>query len=203
MQNLLDEEVEELRPPWDVDLPVALRPDGSPAITSNPPGGVDLHSGKMTASRLAARLNWNPCAAGNEHPVRWLSYMGRRVPIDISIAALVGALWNAGYVTLACCEGNDTETESGYVMFSEAIGKAFMEWVQAHEQRLPGDLTRRFELLLQDDDWHAYMRERYPLLEPVGRDDSDRLFTLCWRFHRQDLLDHGDAVIELLRAGRP
>jgi len=86
-------------------------------------------------------------------------------------------------------------------MFSEEIGKRFMEWVQAHEQYLPEGLMRRFEILLQDDEWHPYMAEHYPLLGAVEPDARGRLFTLCWIFHRQDLLDNRDQLVKLLDAG--
>ena len=85
-------------------------------------------------------------------------------------------------------------------MFSEDMGKRFMEWAQAREQHLPEGLMRRFEILLQDDEWHPYMADRYPLLKPVEPDAEGRLFTLSWRFHRQDLLDYRDLLVWLLRS---
>ena len=109
-------------------------------------------------------------------------------------------MWQAGFMTLACCQGSDSESETGYVMFSEEIGKRFMEWARAREKHLPQSLMRRFDILLQDDEWHPYMRDRYPLLQPVEPDVEGRLFTLCWRFHRQDLLDYREQLVRLLRA---
>jgi hypothetical protein len=149
---------------------------------------------------LASRLHWRPVSA-KAHPQKWLSFQGRLVPIDDNIAPLVEAMWQAGFITLACCEGGDTDAGMAYVMFSEEIGKRFMEWAQAREHHLPEGLTRRFEIILQDDEWHPYMAARYPLLQRVEPDAEDRLFTLSWRFHRQDLLDHRDLLVKLLRAG--
>ena len=74
-----------------------------------------------------------------------------------------------------------------------------MEWAQAREEHLLAPLMRRFEILLQDDEWHSYMAARYPLLQRVEPDANGRLFTLCWIFHRQDLLDHRDLLVWLLR----
>jgi len=132
-----------------------------------------------------------------------LMYKGRPVPIDLNIAPLIEAMWRAGFMTLACCEGDDSDTETGYVMFSEQIGKRFMEWAQAREQHFSDDLMRRFDIFLQDDEWHSYMADRYPLLKPVEPDFEGRQFTLCWRFHRQELLDHRDQLVELLRISPP
>ena len=149
---------------------------------------------------LAPQLHWQTVAA-NDHALTWLSYRGRRVPIDVNIAPVVEAMWQAGFMTLACCEGDDTASESAYIMFSEEIGKRFMEWAQVYQEHLPDALVRRFETLLQDDEWHSYMAARYPLLQSVEPDANGRLFTLCWIFHRQDLLDHRDLLVKLLRAG--
>ena len=180
-------------------------PTIGPADSSVPsaPNPMDVTNPGFDAGvSLASGLNWRPVSA-NAHPQKWLSYQGRAVPIDINIAPLVQALWQAGFMTLACCEGDDTDTETAYVMFSEEIGKRFMEWVQAHEQHLSEGLTRRFEILLQDDDWHPYMAKRYPLLEPVAPDAEGRLFTLSWRFHRYELLEHRDQLVSLLAATGP
>ncbi len=112
---------------------------------------------------------------------------------------MIEALWLAGYPTLACCEGDDTETESAYIMFSEPIAKRLMDLVHAREQWLPEALTKRFEILRQvPDEWYPYMQERYPLLEPV--DCKGGLYTIAWRFHRQELLDHREQLVALLRA---
>jgi hypothetical protein len=178
-------------------------PTIGPADSSVPstPNPMDISNPGFDAGvSLASRLHWRPVSA-KAHPQKWLCYRGRLVPIDINIAPLVEAMWQAGFITLACCEGDDTDTQSAYVMFSEEIGKRFMEWAQAREKHLPEALTRRFELLLQDDEWHPYMADRYPLLQPVEPDVEGRLFTLCWRFHRQELLDHRDLLVRLLRAG--
>jgi hypothetical protein len=156
--------------------------------------------GFNSGTSLASRLHWQPVSA-NAHPQTWLSYQGRPVPIDINIAPVIEALWQAGYPTLACCEGDDTASETAYIMFSEEIGKRFMEWAQIYQEHLPDALMRRFEMLLQDAEWHSYMAARYPLLKRVERDANGRLFTLCWIFHRQDLLDHRDLLVKLLRAG--
>ena len=157
--------------------------------------------GFNSGTSLASRLHWRPVSA-NAHPQTWLSYQGRPVPIDINIAPVIEALWQAGYPTLACCEGDDTNTESAYIMLAEPIAKQFMGWVQAHEQWLPEGLTRRFEILRQEpDEWFPYMQERYPLLEPV--DCRGGLYTIAWRFHRQELLDHRDQLVKLLRATAP
>ena len=177
-----------------------ILPD-SPGKASNSSSPFTVQApGIDTGMPLAARLHWRPVRA-NAHPQKWLSYQGRRVPIDTNIAPLIEAMWQAGFVTLACCEGDDTATETAYVMFSEEIGKQFMEWVQAREQQVSEGLTRRFEILLQDNDWHPYMADRYPLLEPVAPDGEGRLFTISWRFHRQELLDHRERLITLLRTG--
>ena len=49
-----------------------LPPDGSPPITSNPGSGVDLRTGKMTASgtpeTLALQLHWSVPVCANTHP---------------------------------------------------------------------------------------------------------------------------------------
>lgn len=189
-------------------LPMTLGDDSpSDGDTSspcgNPPGGVDLHTGKMTAAILAPHLHWGSevCAKAHEH--KPLVYRGRPVPIDMNIVPLVEAMWRAGFMTLACCEGDDTDTETGYVMFSEEVGKRFMEWCQAREEDLPQGLVHHFDIVLQDDEWHSYMGDRYPLLQPVELDVDGRLFTLCWRFHRQELLDHRDLLVSLLRISRP
>lgn len=180
-------------------LPMTIG-DGFPSSgNGGVPSGVDLHSGRMSAALLAPQLHWQT-ALGSTHQVTWLSYRGRPVPIDINIASVVDAMWAAGFVTLACCEGDDTAAETGYVMFSEEIGKRFMEWAQVREEHLSQGLMRHFDILLQDDEWHPYMRDRYPLLQPVEPDADGRLFTLCWRFHRQDLLDHREQLVRLLHA---
>jgi hypothetical protein len=154
--------------------------------------------GIETSLSLASRLHWRP-VRGNAHPQTWLSYQGRSVPIDIDIAPVIEALWQAGYPTLACCEGDDTETESAYIMFAEPVAKQFMDWVHAHEQWLPGDLTRRFEIIRQvPDEWYPYMQERYPLIEDV--ECRGGLYTIVWRFHRQDSLDYREQLVALLRA---
>jgi hypothetical protein len=128
-------------------------------------------------------------------------YKGRPVPVDRNIAPLIEAMWRAGFMTLACCEGDDTDTETGYVMFSEKIGKRFMEWAQSREEHLPQGFMHHFDILLQDGEFYSYMGDRYPLLKPVEPDPEGRLFTLCWRFHRQDLLDHRDQFAAMLGAG--
>jgi len=181
-------------------LPMTLGDDCPSSEGNAAPGGVDVRTGRMTASVLAPQLHWQTVSA-SAHALTWLSYRGRRVPIDINIAPVVEAMWQAGFISLCSCEGRDTAEETGYTMFSEETGKRFMEWAQAREQHLPAALMRRFEVLLQDDEWHRYMADRYPLLDPVERDSNGRLFTLCWRFHRQDLLDHRDLLVKLLRAG--
>jgi hypothetical protein len=180
---------------WDNILPESA---GQAHNVTNPMSVIG--PGIDTSLSLASRLQWRPVSA-NAHPQTWLSYRGRPVPIDNNIAPLVEAMWAAGFVTLACCEGNQTDTETGYVMFSEEIGKRFMEWAQVYEEHLPAALMRRFEILLQDDEWRPYMAARYPLLQRVEPDAEGRLFTLSWRFHRQDLLDHRDLLVKLLRAG--
>jgi len=151
-----------------------------------------------TSLSLASRLQWRPVSA-NAHSQTWLYYQGRPVPIDIDIAPLIEALWQAGYPTLACCEGDDTAIEDAYVMFSKDIGERFMSWAQAHKRSLSGALMRRFEVLLQDDDWENYMSKNLPLLVPVAHDANGRLFTIVWQFHRQDLLDHREQLVALLR----
>jgi len=154
-----------------------------------------------TGTSLASRLHWRSVSA-NSHAQTWLFYRGRPVPIDTNIAPVIEALWGAGYPTLSSCQGDDTDDESAFVMFSEPIAKRFMGWVQAREQWLPEGLTRRFEILRQQpDEWFPYMQERYPLLEPV--DSRDGLYTIAWRFHRQELLDHRDQLVKLLRATAP
>ena len=177
-------------------------PTIGPADSSAPsaPNPMDVtNPGFDTGVSLASRLHWRPVSA-KAHPQKWLSYQGRPVPIDINIAPLVEAMWQAGFVTLACCEGDCTDAETGYVMFSEEIGKQFMEWAQVYGKRLPEPLMRRFEILLQDDAWDSYMADRYPLLMPVEPDADGRLFTLCWRFHRDELFDHRDLLVKLLRS---
>jgi len=162
----------------------------SPMSVVGPGSGVSIS--------LASRLHWRPVSA-KEHSQTWLSYQGRPVPIDIDIAPVVEALWQAGYPTLACCEGDNSEAESAYIMFAEAVAKQFMGWVQAHEPWLPEALTRRFEILWQvPDEWYPFMQERYPLLEPV--DCKGGLYTIAWRFHRQELLDYREQLVALLRA---
>jgi len=178
-------------------------PTIGPADSSVPsaPNPMDVTNPGFDAGvSLASRLRWRPVSA-NAHPQKWLSYRGRRVPIDVNIAPVVEALWQAGFMTLACCEGDDTPSESAYIMFSEEIGKRFMEWAQVYQEHLPGALMRRFEMLLQDDEWYSFMAARYPLLRRVEPDANGRLFTLCWIFHRQDLLDHRDLLVKLLRSG--
>ncbi len=42
-------------------LPMTLPPDGSPPLTSNPPGplvDIDLETGRSLISSLAEQLNW-------------------------------------------------------------------------------------------------------------------------------------------------
>lgn len=182
----------------DVNLSVTLPPDGTPPIPIDPPGWLDLRTGRMTSCLLSPRLNLQ-VARANEHEQTWLSYQGRPVPIDINIAPVIEALWEAGYPTLACCEGDNTTIEDAYVMFSKDVGERFMSWAQAHERSLSGALMRRFEVLLQDDDWENYMSKNLPLLVPVAHDVNGRLFTIVWRFHRQDLLDHREQLVALLR----
>jgi len=177
--------------------PVLGPADNSRPSSPNPMSVVG--PGLDTSQSLASRLHWRPVSA-NTHPQTWLSYQGRPVPIDTNIAPLIEALWQAGYPSLACCEGEETAAESGYVMFCKDIGERFMSWAQAHERSLSGALMQRFEVLLQDDDWHEYMAKNFPLLEPVAHDANGRLFTISWRFHREDLLDNREQLVALLLA---
>jgi hypothetical protein len=178
---------------WDTVLPE------SAGQAHNVPSPMSvIGPGFDTSPSLASRLQWRPVSA-NAHSQTWLYYQGRPVPIDIDIAPVIEALWQAGYPTLACCEGDDTETESAYIMFAEPVAKQFMDWVHAHEQWLPGELTRRFEIIRQvPDEWYPYMQERYPLIEDV--ECRGGLYTIVWRFHRQDLLDYREQLVALLRA---
>jgi hypothetical protein len=186
---------------WDdVGLSVVLPPDGTPAISTNPPGWLDPNTGRMTAVALAPELNWKTQVCANAHSQTTLFYNGRPVLIDANVAPLIEALWQCSYVALASCEGRDSDAASGYIMFSEAIGKDFMFWVQAHAHLLPKALARRFKLVLQPDDWHDWMADRFPLLEPVAPDSGGRVFTVVWRFHRHELLEHRDQLVRLLSA---
>jgi hypothetical protein len=186
---------------WDdVGLSVVLPPDGTPAISTNPPGWLDPNTGRMTAVALAPKLNWKTQVCANAHSQTTLFYRGRPVAVDIQLSPVVEALWKSGYVTLAGCEGRDTAAATGYIMFSEEIGKEFMSWLKAKKHLLPKALARGVEFLLQPNDWHDWMADRYPLLEPVAPDSGGRLFTVVWRFHRRDFLEHRDQLVGLLSA---
>jgi len=187
--------------PWH-GLSLTLPPDESPPIPRDPPGILDIRTGRMTGSfGLASQLHWKTTADAARHAQVRLFYGDRRpTSVDVNIAPLIDALWRAGYVTLASCEGHETVHESAYIMFCEPIGKRFMSWVELNKEALTGALTRGFELLLQDDGWHRFMAQNYPLLEEVEPDAEGRIFTICWRLHRRDLLMHRDMMIELLRA---
>lgn len=176
---------------WDNILP------DSPGSAHSVPNPMSVVA-PGTGFSLASKLNWKSVRS-NAHTQTWLSYQGRPVAIDINIAPVIEALWQSGYPTLACCEGDRTDTESAYIMFAEPIAKQLMGWVQAHEEWLPEELTRRFAIRRQDpDEFFPYMQERYPLLEPI--DCSDGLYTIAWRFHRQELFDHREQLVALLRA---
>lgn len=186
---------------WDdVGLSVVLPPDGTPAISINPPGRLDPHTGRMTAVALAPELNWKTQVCANAHSQTTLFYKGRPVAVDTQLSPVVEALWQSGYVTLTGCEGRDTAAATGYIMFSEEIGKEFMSWLKAQKHRLPKALARGVEFLLQPDDWDRWMSNRYPLLERVEPDARGRLFTVVWRFHRRDFLEHRDQLVNLLSA---
>jgi hypothetical protein len=84
-------------------------------------------------------------------------------------------------------------------MFSEGIGKEFMQFMRDNERGLPDGLAGRFYIVLQDrDDWLAYMERRYPLLEPVYPDAQGRVFTIFWCFDGDDLIAHAGLLVELL-----
>jgi hypothetical protein len=181
---------------WDNVLPESAgQAHNVPSPMSVQAPGIDL------GTSLASKLRWRPVSA-NAHSQTWLYYQGREVPIDTRIAPLVKELWAVGFVSLACCEGHQSDAQSGYLMFSEPIGKEFMVWAERHKKHLSQALRARFEILLQDGAWHRFMAQNHPLLEPVGFDGEGRLFTVVWRFDREELLDHLPTLIELLRAGR-
>lgn len=186
-------------------MPMALPDDGSPAITNSPASGVDLQTGLMASKRtanLAKKLNWSLAGSSNSHPLVHIQYHGRRVPVDVALAPTLTALWNAGYISITACQGDGDsadQAELGYVMFSEVVGKAFMEFALRNERWLSPGFVQRFEWTLQSNDWHNYMSRNYPLLEPVYPDPQGRVFTVCWRFEHADLVTNGRMLVELLR----
>jgi hypothetical protein len=123
------------------------------------------------------------------------------VPVDEALVPTLTALWKAGYISLAACQGDGDSVgqgERGYVMFSEIVGKAFMEFALRNERWLSPGFVQRFEWILQPNDWHDYMSRTYPLLEPVYPDPQGRVFTVCWRFEHADLVTNGRMLIDLL-----
>ena len=183
-------------------VPMTLPPDGSPPLTSNPPGGVDIRTGKMSQSEtLAPLLHWSVPVCANFHPQSLLQYGDRRVPVDKNLAPVIAALWRAGYTTLSACEGG--EECQAFVMFSEDVGKAFMQFVRENERRMADGLAGRFYTTLQDrDSWFDYMEENYPLLEPVYPDALGRVYTISWCIDADDLIAHANLLVELLEGTR-
>ncbi len=186
------------------EMPMVLPDDGSPAITNSPASGVDLQTGLMASTRatnLAKKLNWS-LSSSNSHPLVHIQYHGREVPVDVALAPALTALWNAGYISLAACQGGGNSVgqgKLGYVMFGEVVGKAFMEFALRNERWLSPGFVQRFEWILQSNDWHDYMSRNCPLLEPIYPDPQGRVFTVCWRFEHADLVTNGRMLVELLR----
>jgi hypothetical protein len=87
-------------------------------------------------------------------------------------------------------------------MFSEDVGKSFMQFIREHERELPDGLAGRFYTVLQGDGWFEHMRGCCPLLEPVYPDALGRVFTISWCLDGDDLIANANLLVELLERSR-